>query len=102
MIVSALVHKLKSRYAIHAFKLTSLATTEWQTVCSKQAQQDFDTQSFMLGKLAGAFIFGAMSDAMGRFKTYFISIILQLATGVLIAIAPNWIVYSVARFAEGY
>lgn len=80
---------------------TISATTEWQTVCSKQAQQDFDTQSFMLGKLAGAFIFGAMSDAMGRFKTYFISIVLQLATGILIAIAPNWIIYSIARFAEG-
>ena len=55
----------------------------------------------MLGKLAGAFIFGAMSDAMGRFKTYFISLVLQLATGILIAIAPNVLVYSIARFAEG-
>ncbi|CAG5112629.1 Oidioi.mRNA.OKI2018_I69.chr2.g6822.t1.cds [Oikopleura dioica] len=80
---------------------TISATTEWQTICSKQWQQDFDTQSFMLGKLAGAFIFGAMSDAVGRFKTYFISLVLQLATGILIAIAPNVLVYSIARFAEG-
>ena len=55
----------------------------------------------MLGKLAGAFIFGAMSDAMGRFKTYFISIVLQLGTGILIAVAPNVLIYSIARFTEG-
>ena len=32
----------------------------------------------MIGKMVGAFWFGAMSDAIGRFRTYFISLILQL------------------------
>lgn len=80
---------------------TISAVTEWQTVCSKQWQQDFDTQSFMLGKLAGAFIFGAMSDAIGRFRTYFISVVLQLVTGIMIAISPNIFIYTLMRFAEG-
>ena len=38
---------------------------------------EFDTQSFMIGKLLGAFIFGGISDAIGRFKTYFMALILQ-------------------------
>ena len=60
-----------------------------------------DTQSFMIGKMVGAFWFGAMSDAIGRFRTYFISLILQLIFGIMIAIAPNMWIYTIARFLVG-
>lgn len=49
-------------------EFTSTATTEWGTVCSRKQLNTFDTQSFMIGKLIGGFIFGAMSDTVGRFK----------------------------------
>ena len=42
-----------------------------------------------------------MSDAIGRFKTYFISMVLQLICGVFIAVAPHIVIYSVARLAIG-
>ena len=42
-----------------------------------------------------------MSDAIGRFKTYFISMVLQLICGVVIAVAPHIAIYSVARLAIG-
>ena len=57
--------------------VTSTATIRWDTVCDQAYQQTFDTQSFMIGKLLGAFIFGGISDAIGRFKTYFMALILQ-------------------------
>ena len=57
--------------------VTSTATIRWDTVCDQAYQQTFDTQSFMIGKLVGAFIFGGISDAIGRFKTYFMALILQ-------------------------
>ena len=79
----------------------STATTEWGNVCDRKQLNTFDTQSFMIGKLIGAFIFGAMSDALGRFKTYFIALVLQLICGVIIAVAPNMIIYSLARLAIG-
>ena len=46
-------------------KFSRTAVTEWSTVCDKKGWITFDTQSFMIGKLLGAFVFGAMSDAIG-------------------------------------
>ena len=82
-------------------EVQSTATTEWGNVCSRKQLNTFDTQSFMIGKLIGAFIFGAMSDAIGRFKTYFISLLLQFVFAVVVAVAPNIVVYSLARLAVG-
>ena len=48
---------------------TVTTTTRWNNVCDRSYMQDFDTQTFMIGKLVGAFVFGAMSDSIGRFKT---------------------------------
>ena len=59
------------------------------------------TQTFMIGKLLGAFVFGAMSDSIGRFKTYFISLILQTIFGIMVAISPNFWLYSLSRLLVG-
>jgi len=40
----------------------------------------------MIGKLIGAIAFGAISDAFGRFRTYFIALVLQFVCAVIIAI----------------
>ena len=80
---------------------TYTTTTRWDTVCDRSYMQDFDTQTFMVGKLVGAFVFGAMSDSIGRFKTYFISLILQAVCGILVAVSPYFWLYSLSRFLVG-
>jgi len=82
-------------------KFSRTAVTEWSTVCDKKGWITFDTQSFMIGKLLGAFVFGAMSDAIGRFKTYFISLASQLLVGIVIAVSPHVAIYAVARLLLG-
>ena len=80
---------------------TYTATTRWDTVCDRSFMQDFDTQTFMIGKLLGAFVFGAMSDSIGRFKTYFISLVLQAVFGIMVAVSPNFWLYSISRLLVG-
>ena len=73
--------------------VTSTATIRWDTVCDQAYQQTFDTQSFMIGKLLGAFIFGGISDAIGRFKTYFMALILQATDPRTVLSSTNSPVY---------
>ena len=67
----------EEKWIFDTAEFTSTATTEWGNVCARKQLNVFDTQSFMIGKLIGAILFGAISDAIGRLKTYTISLTLQ-------------------------
>lgn len=55
----------------------------------------------MLGVMLGSIIFGALSDKYGRKVIFFVSIVLQLASGVGVAFAPEYVSYVVFRVVVG-
>ncbi|XP_013411039.1 organic cation transporter protein isoform X2 [Lingula anatina] len=56
---------------------------------------------FMAGVLVGAFVMGALSDAIGRKPTLIISVLLQGVCGTAAAFAPEYYSFIVLRFFVG-
>jgi MFS transporter, OCT family, solute carrier family 22 (organic cation transporter), member 4/5 len=70
-------------------------------VCDKAWLRASADALFMIGVMLGSIIFGWMSDEYGRRKTFFASLVIQVVFGVLAAIAPEYITYSIARIIVG-
>ncbi|XP_022209557.2 organic cation transporter protein [Drosophila obscura] len=77
------------------------AVTEWDMVCNRSLLSASSDSLFMLGVLLGSFIFGQMSDKLGRKPTFFASLILQLIFGVLAGVAPEYFSYTISRMIVG-
>lgn len=56
---------------------------------------------FMLGVMIGSFVFGSLSDKYGRRPIFFITLVLQVVSGILVAVAPEYITHVVARILLG-
>ncbi|XP_026848874.1 organic cation transporter protein [Drosophila persimilis] len=82
-------------------KYLNSAVTEWDMVCNRSLLSATSDSLFMLGVLLGSFIFGQMSDKLGRKPTFFASLILQLIFGVLAAVAPEYFSYTISRMIVG-
>ncbi|KAI8045773.1 organic cation transporter protein [Drosophila gunungcola] len=90
-----------SRYVYDQSKYLNSAVTEWDMVCSRSLLSATSDSLFMLGVLLGSFIFGQMSDKLGRKPTFFASLVLQLIFGVLAAVAPEYFSYTISRMIVG-
>ncbi|XP_067674285.1 organic cation transporter protein-like isoform X1 [Haliotis asinina] len=78
------------------------AVTEMDMVCEAALDTSHAQMIFTAGYLFGVFILGIVSDKVGRKKTLYFAIILSLAGGLGLAWAPNFIVYCVIRFVNGF
>ncbi|XP_017113967.1 organic cation transporter protein [Drosophila elegans] len=90
-----------SRYVYDQSKYLNSAVTEWDMVCSRSLLSATSDSLFMLGVLLGSFIFGQMSDKLGRKPTFFASLVIQLIFGVLAAVAPEYFSYTISRMIVG-
>ncbi|EDW98974.1 organic cation transporter protein [Drosophila yakuba] len=93
--------KTCSRYVYDRSKYLNSAVTEWDMVCSRSLLSATSDSLFMLGVLLGSFIFGQMSDKLGRKPTFFASLVLQVIFGVLAAVAPEYFSYTISRMIVG-
>lgn len=93
--------KTCSSYVYDRSKYLNSAVTEWNLVCSRSLLSATSDSLFMLGVLLGSFIFGQMSDKLGRKPTFFASLVLQLIFGVLAAVAPEYFSYTISRMIVG-
>ncbi|XP_035658033.1 organic cation transporter protein-like [Branchiostoma floridae] len=75
--------------------------TEFDLVCDSNELNQFAQSMFMVGVLLGAVGSGQLSDMMGRKKTLFIGIFLQLISGVAVAFSPNYAFFVVFRALVG-
>ena len=55
----------------------------------------------MLGVLLGSYIFGEMSDRIGRKPTFFLSVVLQVIFGILAGVAPEYYSFIIFRLVIG-
>ncbi|XP_072019580.1 organic cation transporter protein-like [Amphiura filiformis] len=56
---------------------------------------------YFAGVLVGSLVFGMISDWIGRYYTYFITVALFLCSNLAVAFSPNIIAYGVFRFLVG-
>ncbi|EDW43466.1 organic cation transporter protein [Drosophila sechellia] len=93
--------KTCSSYVYDRSKYLNSAVTEWDMVCSRSLLSATSDSLFMLGVLLGSFIFGQMSDKLGRKPTFFASLVLQLIFGILAGVAPEYFSYTISRLIVG-
>jgi len=74
---------------------------QFQLVCDNTYKISLSTTIFFLGVFAGAFVFGFISDQIGRKKTLALCLYVQIPVSFGIAFAPNWITFCVLRFILG-
>lgn len=55
----------------------------------------------MVGVALGSTVFGALSDKYGRKPIFFLSLIIQLVGGIVVAVAPEFVTYIVFRAIVG-
>ncbi|XP_063223494.1 organic cation transporter protein-like isoform X2 [Bacillus rossius redtenbacheri] len=79
----------------------STVTSEFDLVCKDAWFRAMADSLFMVGVLLGSIIFGELSDRYGRRPTFFTSLVLQVAAGLLAAAAPNFTCYIIARMLIG-
>ncbi|XP_019385652.1 PREDICTED: solute carrier family 22 member 13-like isoform X1 [Crocodylus porosus] len=75
--------------------------TKFDLVCDRKEQTDISQSIFMLGLLIGAFIFGSLSDSIGRRPTTLVCLLIQGVFGIGTAFVPNFYVYVALRWAIG-
>ncbi|XP_078580614.1 organic cation transporter protein-like isoform X4 [Branchiostoma floridae x Branchiostoma japonicum] len=75
--------------------------TEFDLVCDSNELNQFAQSMYMVGVLLGAVGFGQLSDMIGRKKTLFIGLFLQLGFGVAVAFSPNYTFFVVFRALVG-
>ncbi|XP_017655086.1 solute carrier family 22 member 11 isoform X2 [Nannospalax galili] len=77
---------------------TSTIVTRWDLVCASQNLKPMGQSIFMAGILAGSFIWGLLSQRLGR-KPILIWCCLQVAvTSASIILSPNFLIYCGLRF----
>lgn len=79
----------------------SSTVTEWDLVCSKNHFRATADALFMVGVMLGSIIFGDLADRFGRFPIFFASLVIQVIFGVLVAVSPEYITYSISRLIVG-
>ncbi|XP_043286002.1 organic cation transporter protein [Venturia canescens] len=79
----------------------STTTSEWNLVCDRLWLRATGDSLFMVGVMLGSMIFGGLSDKYGRRPIFFLSLVIQLVGGILVAVTPEYISYVIFRLIVG-
>ncbi|KAJ8682745.1 hypothetical protein QAD02_018537 [Eretmocerus hayati] len=82
-------------------KYKSSTTSEWDLVCDRDWLRATSDSVFMIGVMLGSTIFGALSDEYGRRPIFFLSLVIQLIGGVIVAVSPELMTYVFFRAVVG-
>ncbi|XP_068085603.1 organic cation transporter protein isoform X2 [Anabrus simplex] len=88
-------------YVYDHSQFSSSAVTEWDLVCDREWLRPTADAFVMAGVLLGATFFGALSDRYGRRPIFFVSLVLQVVTGTLVALSPEYISFLILRLVVG-
>ncbi|KFQ59713.1 Solute carrier family 22 member 3, partial [Pelecanus crispus] len=79
----------------------SSIVSEYNLVCGNAWMLDLSQAILNLGFLAGAFTLGYAADRYGRILIYLLSCLGAGICGIIVAFAPNFIVFLIFRFLQG-
>ena len=74
---------------------------EWDLVCERKGLRATAQSLFMVGVLAGSYLFGWLSDKMGRKVSFFISVVVMAVFGILSGLVPEYWSFIVMRMVVG-
>ena len=74
---------------------------QFDLVCDRDWLIATGDSIFMVGVMLGSTIFGALSDKYGRKSIFFLSLVIQLISGIAVALAPEFITYVIFRAIVG-
>jgi MFS transporter, OCT family, solute carrier family 22 (organic cation transporter), member 4/5 len=80
----------------------SSAVKSFSLVCDRASLQASADSMMMFGMLIGAYIFGDLSDKYGRRPTFMLALLIQVVSGLLVAISPDFITYTIARMVKAF
>lgn len=89
-----------SSYVWDTRKYQSSAVKSFELVCGSKELKPTSDALLMVGVFMGSFLFGQASDKYGRKKVFVISLAFQLIFGLLVAISPEFITYTIARMVS--
>lgn len=84
-------------YVWDSSKYESSAVKTFEMICDNSDLKPRSDSLLMVGVFMGSFAFGYLSDKYGRRKVFVLSLASQLIFGLLIAISPEFISYTIAR-----
>ncbi|KAL1138781.1 hypothetical protein AAG570_008843 [Ranatra chinensis] len=75
---------------------------DWDFVCDRRWMGAVSQSAFMFGVFAGAVTLGSMADKYGRKKIFYVSAVMQLILGVIVAFITEYYLFLAVSFAYGY
>ncbi|KAF1763366.1 hypothetical protein GCK72_011632 [Caenorhabditis remanei] len=83
-------------------KVEYTAVQRWEITCDRSWIKATIQAAYYVGQMAGSMTFGVLGDRIGRKKVFFLAILIQITCAYLIAIAPYWWLYAIARAGTGF
>lgn len=81
-------------------KVESSAVKSFTLVCDRGKLRASADACMMVGVMIGSYVFGDLSDKYGRRPTFMLSLLVQVVFGLLTAIAPEFITYTLFRMVR--
>ena len=75
---------------------------QWDLICDKSSLPNLSQSGYFLGFLIGAWVFGTVTDMIGRKKVFFMSTLCAAVCNVLSGLAPGFYFFAFFRVAIGF
>lgn len=89
-----------SAYVWDTSKYESSAVKTFELICDRGDLKPRSDALLMVGVFMGSFLFGHLSDKYGRRIVFVMSLFFQLIFGLLVAVSPEFISYTISRMVN--
>lgn len=89
-----------SDYIWSTAEVESSAVKSFALICDRGTLRASADSMMMLGVMLGSYVFGDLSDRYGRRPTFMLSLLVQVVFGLITAIAPEFITYTICRMVS--